>query len=49
MTITVRASTYETFLKLKQLGLTEKEMNEITETVTKASIHDESFGKNPCI
>ena len=33
MTITVKASTYETFLKLKQLGLTEKEMNEITEKV----------------
>lgn len=33
MTITVRASTYETFLKLKQLGLTEKEVNEITEKV----------------
>lgn len=33
MTITVKASTYETFMKLKQLGLTEKEVNEITEKV----------------
>lgn len=33
MTITVKASTYETFLKLKQLVLTEKEVNDITEKV----------------
>ena len=33
ITITVRRSTYEVFLKLKDLGLTESEMHSLTKKV----------------